>query len=356
MKTIFDANPFAGSPFLGQAAGGPSPRLGLPMALAPRTALGQQRALDTDDARALKKMSVDDLVTLGQVVSCGKILATNDAIKILVDVVGTVYQAFEFLGLQKPDDLTQAAKDAVQAEDSRRKISGTDVNAMLAAITNEIFSRQPDWEVAYYEWSGDVIIKGPKGEVRKRVSLGAPDPTFGGALRFVDDHSDILDRMKEASRLSGLGNPGWILLVLGIILIVAAAVVAIIWILSDQRQRWLDRLGREMADKQAQNERDKTRMAEIEAKGAAASDTEQAEKKRLQEDIRHREAGIREAEKAAKALREAGGVVSEIIRALGIAPIIQGILIGSGIILLTGLAVWVFGKGPKPATTAMIRA
>jgi len=299
--------------------------------------LGQ---IDADDLRTLQKMTPEDLVVLGRVVSSGRIVAQSSELKLVRDLVDT----FARLGI----DLDRYGMITVQSkagelgasEFEAKKAGEKDITA-LAEISRILVEKRPDWQVTYRKANRDIqIVASRTGEASEKVSLDPPDRSVGGALKYIRDHKDILEKMKRAA---ALGNPGWFIPLVGILIGLALIFIGVLLELDSKKRQW----ERVLIDRIASNE------AQIEANNRALQTLKPGDPARemLMKENDRLEAENVELRKALVKSQEAQTAITEIINALGIAPVVQAIVALSGIILVFGLALWVLDpttRKPEP--------
>lgn len=298
--------------------------------------LGQ---MDADDLRALQKMDPEDLVTLGRVVSCGRIIAQSSEYGLIQGLI----EAFRGLASDLVGYPEAGSKfDELKGKRSEFKGQGEKDITALAEIARVIVEKQPDWQVSYRKATGDVqVVASRTGETVKLVSLDPPDLTTGGALRYVRDHQDIADKLKKAASLSG--NPGWFLYLLLVIIALALIFVGVVDILAYRKQKWEEILIKRIAANEA-------RIGVINGELLTLGPND-PRKQKLSQEKNGLEAENAELRKALQKSQESGGPIEDIIKALGIAPIVQGIVALSGIILVGGLLIWVLSPSPASAFT-----
>lgn len=304
--------------------------------------------VDADDLRALKNMSPEDLVVMGRVFSCGRIVSTGEKFGILWDSLRRIGQSVsEAAGIFNDIDSKHKDLRAPLAEEK-------DI-AALGAIAGAIVEKKSDWQVSYRKSNGEIQTVASAvstREVLEKISLDPPDRSYGGALKYIQDHQEIGEKFKKAS---SLGNPGWFLYVLLAMILLALALIAALLMMQRQQQKWQDELIRRKAENEGKIRADEERLNGLEAKGPGGrTASEEEERLRLIEEIARLKAENSEIDKALGALRESGGVLGQLLDALGIRTPIKWIVIGSGIIFLIGLASVVLGNSerkpfaPKP--------
>jgi len=295
--------------------------------------LGQ---MDADDLRALQKMDPEDLVTLGRIVSCGRIIAQSSEYGLIQGLIEACRGlASDLVGYPEAG----SKFDELKGKRSEFKDHGEKDITALVEIARVIVEKQPDWQVSYRKAAGDVqIVASRTGETVKMVSLDPLDSTTGGALRYVRDHQDIVDKLKKAA---SLGNPGWFLYLLLVIIALALIFIGVVDILASRKQKWEEILIKRIAANEA-------RIGVINEELLTLGPND-PRKQKLSQEKNGLEAENAELRKALQKSQESGGPIEDIIKALGIAPIIQGIVALSGIILVGGLLVWILSPSPASA-------
>lgn len=293
-------------------------------------------AMDADDLRTLQKMSPEDLVILGRVISSGRVIAESNefkAIRDLVDMFGRLGIDLDRHGMITAQN---SAKELALNELEVKKAGERDITA-LAEIARVIVEKRPDWQVTYRKANRDIqIVASRTGEVTENVSLDPPDPFVGGALKYIRDHEDILGKLKRAA---ALGNPGWLIPFVGVIIAMALIFIGILMLLDEKKRKWEETLIARIASNAAEISAYKHSMEQL-----PAGDPKRAE---IQKEINRLEAENAELRKALEKSQEVQSTLEAIIKALGIAPVVKAIVALSGIVIVCGLAMWVLDPSSR---------
>lgn len=287
-------------------------------------------SVDADDLRTLQKMTADDLVVLGRVLSSGRILAGSKELKVVrdfVDMVGRLGIDLDRHGMITAQD---KARELRLNELEFAKSGEKDITA-LAEISRVIVEKRPDWQVTYRKANRDIqIVASRTGEATEKISLDPPDTSVGGALKYIRDHENIVEKMKRAA---ALGNPGWLIPLVGVIIALALIFIGILMLLDEKKRKWEETLIGRIAANEAEIVAYTDAMAKL-----PIGDSRRAE---IQKEINRLEAENAELGKALEKSQEVQSTLEAIIKALGIAPVVKAIVALSGIIIVCGLAMWV---------------
>jgi hypothetical protein len=348
------------------AGGGPS-RFSLGRwSPSPRRAMGQ-RQLDTDDQRALDKLTQAELVVAGQLVSAGRRVARESkVVGIIADAMLALDRAFAAVGFSRPQSMFDGSLLAEEAEQMLGPLESSAKNhadTILAAVADRILAARPNVQVTYRDDTGAFVnAVSPEGtaETLEIVSLEAPGADLAEVLKFVDDNKAVITKLQKNGSMAGrLGNPGAMLVFLAILAAIVAVILGLVAILGGQRKSW----ERELLDKKVSNlqqdeedikaiERAEARITEIEVAGMATTPEGAEEIASLRAEIEARQAGTRarsieneEIDKAVKASQEAGGVTEAIVRE--VLGALQPVFVALGILTGLGGLMWLLGGFKK---------